>query len=110
MVNVKWESAWTDPRKHGKPFFAVLSIDKEGKTKWNFVDGEMYRSSNQKEYKLEIETTLPEGSVIDCREGSSWKNDYRRYYIVDRKESNGLRYIGDNRYEAVKILKQLHKK
>lgn len=82
-VSVEWDGA-CDRRQHGKPYLAIITKGENGK-KYNYdflitVDewsnkGRYVKSSYQGELTL--------GTILRGRTGSSWKNDYTCFYIVN---------------------------
>lgn len=89
---------WCSPREHGH--FYVAEITREnGKIKRNFISG-FKRIYDNEHYKYKVRWTFDgyEGMKLEARLSGSWKNDYRRYYIVrkgklvgaERKEVLGI--------------------
>lgn len=81
--------ATTDPRK-GKPYVAKLVIE-NGKIEREFFD--LNRSYGKKEITVSGTYNVKVGEIIEQREGGSWKNDYRYWYLV--KEDGILKKVAD---------------
>ena len=72
-----------DPRK-GTPYAARLSIGEDGKLKREFFDF-------HKEYGKRVVTvsgtfTAKEDEIIEERQGGSWNNDYRYWFLIKNGE------------------------
>lgn len=71
--------ATSDPRK-GTPYVARLFIDSENKLSREFFDMQRQYAKNQVSvfgrYKAK------DGDIIEERQGGSWKNDYRYWYLI----------------------------
>jgi len=83
-----------DPRK-GVPYAARI-------TGWNPTKRQFVRSFyplnkhwGKKEVTVEGKITASPGEIIEIREGGSWKNDYRYFFVVTREGK--LKCIGSAR-------------
>jgi len=72
--------ATLDPRKQGSPYVARLTLDADGNIVRQFYDLE--RIWARKEVTVSGSFRAREGDVIEQREGASWKNDHRYWYVV----------------------------
>jgi hypothetical protein len=70
--------ATMDPRK-GYPYVARL-VWKDGKLEREFY--KLKREYGKKTVTVWGHFTAEDGDVIEMREGASWKNDYRYWYLV----------------------------
>jgi len=82
MVLIDWEGTVSDIRK-GKPYFAVLT-NVNGSFHYEFVstisyDSHKYNAAATAVFRGE----LPVGTIVRCRRGASWKNDYSSYGVVE---------------------------
>jgi hypothetical protein len=68
-----------DPRKHGAGYVAKL-VWKDGKVQRQFYD--LKRQYGKKTVTTWGTFEAEDGEVIEMREGASWKNDYRNWYLV----------------------------
>jgi hypothetical protein len=89
-----------DPRKHGSPYAAKL-VWKDGKLQREFYD--LKRQYGKKEVTVWGTFEAEDGDVIEMREGSSWKNDYRNWYLVLNGELHFLTDIDDSEKKRVVI-------
>ncbi|MFZ8861444.1 MAG: hypothetical protein ACO2PP_13235 [Thermocrinis sp.] len=92
--------ATMDPRK-GIPYVARLVV-RDGKLEREFYN--LKREYGKKSITVWGEFTAEDGDVIEMREGASWKNDYRYWYLVykgklyllaDVNSSKRKRYVID---------------
>ena len=93
-----------DKRK-GFPYAAKLVWNaEEGKITRKFFD--LSRTYGKKEVTVSGDFEAEIGDIIEQREGGSWKNDYRYWYIV---RENGLEKVADiaNSHEKQKVTKYL---
>lgn len=92
-----------DPRK-GTPYAAKLYIE-NGKIERNFFD--LQREWGKKQVTVYGEFIAKTGDIIEQREGGSWNNDYRYWYLVD--ENGKLTKVADisNSQEKIKVKKYL---
>jgi len=67
-----------DPRK-GFPYVARL-VWRDGKVEREFYN--LKREYGKKQVTVWGDFTAKDGDVIEMREGASWKNDYRKWYLV----------------------------
>lgn len=79
-MEVRIDTGWVDPRKHGGPYAALLAVDKTGKLVREFLD--LPRFFGKRTVRLDGVIDLPTGAIIEMRVDGSWKNDYRLYYEV----------------------------
>lgn len=89
-----------DPRK-GIPYVAKLSIDNEGKLQREFK--EMDKEWGKKNVTVSGYFKACAGQIIEQRQGGSWNNDYRYWYLVTH---NGdlLKVAGiDNSREKARV-------
>jgi len=70
--------ATMDPRK-GIPYVARLVV-RDGKLEREFYS--LKREYGKKSITVWGEFTAEDGDVVEMREGASWKNDYRYWYLV----------------------------
>jgi len=68
-----------DPRKHGAPYVAKL-VWKDGKLQREFYN--LKRQYGKKEVTVWGTFEAEDGDVVEMREGASWKNDYRNWYLI----------------------------
>ena len=71
-------SAGNDPRK-GVPYVAKL-VWKDGKLEREFYN--LNKTYGKKAVQVWGTFKAKEGDIIEIREGGSWKNDYRDWYLV----------------------------
>lgn len=103
-MKINFNFTQTDKRK-GFPYAAKLVWDTaEGKITRKFF--ELSRIYGKKEVTVSGDFEAEVGDIIEQREGGSWKNDYRYWYIV-RKD--GLEKVADiaNSQEKLKVTKYL---
>ncbi len=87
-----------DPRK-GKPYAARLYI-KDGKLQREFFN--LDQTWGKKTILVEGDYTAHVGDIIEEREGGSWKNDYRYWYVIDESGQKILvADIDDSKAKAV---------
>lgn len=79
----------SDPRK-GRPYAAVIHLDDTGRFIRRFIET-LHRDWGKHELRLTGTITVPAGAIVELREGASWKNDYRYWYLV---QPDGLHRIG----------------
>lgn len=70
--------AISDPRK-GVPYVAKMVLEK-GNLSREFFD--LKKQYGKKEVTVYGKYQASEGDIIEIREGGSWKNDYRYFFIV----------------------------
>jgi hypothetical protein len=70
--------ATMDPRK-GIPYVARLVV-RDGKLEREFYN--LKREYGKKSITVWGEFSAEDGDVVEMREGASWKNDYRYWYLV----------------------------
>jgi hypothetical protein len=70
--------ATIDPRK-GIPYVARLVV-RDGKLEREFYN--LKREYGKKSITVWGEFSAEDGDVVEMREGASWKNDYRYWYLV----------------------------
>lgn len=68
-----------DPAKRKNPYVAKLIV-KNGKVEREFKD--LQRLYGKKEIRVYGQYTASSGDVIEKREGGSWKNEYRYWYLI----------------------------
>ncbi len=79
MARYKFKfEATMDPRK-GIPYVARLVV-RDGKLEREFYS--LKREYGKKSITVWGEFTAEDGDVVEMREGASWKNDYRYWYLV----------------------------
>lgn len=101
LVHISWQGRSDDLRK-GRPYFAILTRG-DGKFAYNFVSDTSYDSRKANSgVDAVFEGDLPAGTVVRCRVGASWKNDYSYYAVVDASAENNLREISE--LDAKKIV------
>lgn len=71
---------FTNDRRKGIPYVAKLSISSENKVEREFFDLE--RQYGKKDVTVYGQFEAQQGDIIEQREGGSWKNDYRYWYLV----------------------------
>ena len=92
-----------DPRK-GKPYAARLYI-KDGELQRDFFD--LNQTWGKNSVLVEGDYTAHTGDVIEEREGGSWKNDYRYWYVINENgEKVFAADIDDSKAKAI-VLKYL---
>jgi hypothetical protein len=84
--------ATMDPRK-GIPYVARLVV-RDGKLEREFYG--LKREYGKKSITVWGEFTAEDGDVIEMREGASWKNDYRYWYLVYGGELHLLTRTSDS--------------
>lgn len=86
-----WDSGVCDSRK-GKPYAAIITGMIEGKLERSFCD--LTTSYGKKGTAVQVygDIIAKEGQIVERREGGSWKNDYRYFYIV---QDGKLNHLGD---------------
>ena len=89
-----------DPRKHGSPYVARL-VWKDGKLQREFYD--LKRQYGKKEVTVWGTFEAEDGDVIEMREGASWKNDYRNWYLVWNGDLHFLTDVDDSEKKRVVI-------
>jgi hypothetical protein len=82
-----------DPRKHGSPYVAKL-VWKDGKLQREFYN--LKRQYGKKEVTVWGTFEAEDGDVIEMREGASWRNDYRNWYLVWNGKLHFLTDIDDS--------------
>jgi len=82
-----------DPRQHGAPYVARL-VWKDNKLEREFYD--LKRQYGKKMVTVWGTFEAEDGDVIEMREGSSWKNDYRNWYLVWKGDLHFIADIGDS--------------
>jgi hypothetical protein len=75
----KFDFEQLDTRK-GIPYAAKLYIDEKGKINRDFFHLEKIYGKNSVNVTGEFKACV--GDIIEQREGGSWKNDYRYWYLV----------------------------
>lgn len=71
--------ATSDPRK-GTPYVARLFIDSENKLSREFFD--LQRQYGKNVVTVAGKYKAKDGDIIEERQGGSWKNDYRYWYLI----------------------------
>jgi len=89
-----------DPRKHGAPYVAKL-VWKDGKVQREFYD--LKRQYGKKEVTVWGTFEAEDGDVVEMREGASWKNDYRNWYLVWNGELHHLTDIDDSERKRIVV-------
>ena len=89
-----------DPRQHGAPYVAKL-VWKDNKLNREFYN--LKRQYGKKMVTVWGKFEAMDGDVIEMREGSSWKNDYRNWYVVLGGELCFLTEVTDSQRKAVVI-------
>jgi len=87
-----------DPRKHGSPYVAKL-VWKDGKLQREFYD--LKRQYGKKEVTVWGTFEAEDGDIIEMREGASWKNDYRNWYLVWNGDLHFLTDVDDSEKKRV---------
>lgn len=82
-----------DPRKHGSPYVAKL-VWKDGKLQREFYN--LKKQYGKKEVTVWGTFEANDGDIIEMREGASWKNDYRNWYLVWNGELHFLTDVYDS--------------
>lgn len=72
-----------DPRK-GKPYAARLTLDENGKVTRDFFD--LNREYGKNSMLVYGTYTAKDGDIVEERQGGSWKNDYRYWFLVRNGE------------------------
>jgi len=79
MVEVEFKTS-NDPRKHGAPYIAVIEgLDEKYGFKRKFLGERVY---GKKLVEVSFKGALEEGTIVEIRCASSWKNEYRYYAVV----------------------------
>ncbi len=89
QVKIYFETE-TDPRKHGKPYVARLSI-KDGKLQRDFINNFTHSWGNNS-ITVSGYFFATVGDIYEIRWGGSWKNEYRSWYIC---KEDGLYEVAD---------------
>jgi len=89
-----------DPRKHGAPYVAKL-VWKDRKLQREFYD--LKRQYGKKEVTVWGTFEAEDGDVVEMREGASWKNDYRNWYLVWNGELHFLADIDNSERKRVVV-------
>jgi len=89
-----------DPRQHGAPYVAKL-VWKDNKLNREFYN--LKRQYGKKMVTVWGKFEAMDGDVIEMREGSSWKNDYRNWYVVLGGKLYFLAEVTDSERKAVVI-------
>jgi len=84
----------TDPRKQGGPYVAKLVLGADGKVEREFYP--LDRTWGRKQVTVSGTFRAREGEVIEQREGGSWNNEYRYWYIVHDRELRQVASIQDS--------------
>lgn len=82
---LSWDSGVCDTRKHGKPYIARIVGIADNKLDREFIGLPM---SYGKKGAVQVAGTFTakEGEILEAREGGSWKNEYRYFYVVRNGE------------------------
>jgi len=89
-VHIETESFF-DPRKHGHAYCAILRKNNEKiERKWINNAITIY-DSKHKYYKRTWNFDAHEGDVIEARVACSWKNEYRKYYLIENKQQKEIK-------------------
>jgi len=75
-----------DPRKQGHAYVCFLKYE-GGKFEREFIPPSLkVWDTKHKTYIAKWEFEASEGDIIEARLSASWRNDYRRYYVVEKGE------------------------
>jgi hypothetical protein len=80
--NFKFDFEQLDTRK-GVPYAALLYLDEKGKVNRDFFHLEKIYGKKSVNVTGQFKACV--GEIIEQREGGSWKNDYRYWYLVTDK-------------------------
>jgi len=89
-----------DPRKHGAPYVAKL-VWKDRKIEREFFN--LKRQYGKKEVTVWGTFEAEDGDIIEMREGASWKNDYRNWYLVWNGDLYFLTDVDDSQRKRIVI-------
>ncbi|MFX1499454.1 MAG: hypothetical protein ACFFDH_00665 [Promethearchaeota archaeon] len=81
---------YTNDTRKGTPYAAKL-VYKDGKVNREFFS--LSKEYGKKEVTVSGNYNAKVGEIIEIREGGSWKNDYRYWYLV--KENGQLEKVAD---------------
>lgn len=82
VYELSWDSGVCDTRKWKKPFIARIVGVSDGKLDREFIElPTSYGSKNS--VQVTGTFTAKEGDILEAREGGSWKNEYRYFYVVE---------------------------
>lgn len=76
----KFDFNFTNDTRKGYPYVAKLEINEEGKIDRKFF--ELSKEWGKKTVTVYGQYEAQEGDIIEEREGGSWKNDYRYWYVI----------------------------
>jgi len=89
-----------DPRQHGAPYVAKL-VWKDNKLEREFYD--LKRQYGKKMVTVWGTFEAEDGDIIEMREGASWKNDYRYWYLVWKGDLYTLTRTTDSERKRVVV-------